>query len=229
MIDFLRNILPSFIGFLSAIIVALIGRMLYDRWRSPKISAYPSSNDPAVAEHVTPHCAFYHVIIRNERKRLGLMVNPVQYARVIILFRDKSGRELFRIPAKWDFRQEPINYKENVVDPSLISQCEFLDINPGSEESFCICIKQEGEDAISGFNAYSYLYPSWKNPKWKLDKGEYYVDIVLNAANAYKEFRFILRNNGSGFKDVELKSCSPIYDFNRKHWRTNSVTRNYNR
>ncbi len=205
MMDFLRDIFPSFIGFLSAIIVALIGRMLYDRWRSPIISAYTSSNDPAVVTHVNPPCAFYHIIIKNQKKRFGLMVNPVQYARVKILFYDKSKRELFRIPAKWDFRPEPINYKENVVDPSLIPQCEFLDISPGSEESFCICIKQEGEDAIYGFNAYSYLYPSWKNPKWKLDKGEYYIDLVLNATNAYKEFHFILKNSGPGFRDVELK------------------------
>lgn len=186
--------------------MTLTGRILYDIWRGPKISAYPSSNDPSVAEHITPHYAFYHIIIKNERKRLWLTINPVLYARITIIFRDKSGRELFRIPAKWDFRPEPlINYKEKVVDPSLISQCEVLDINPGSEESFCICIKQDGEDAIYGFNAYSYLHPFCKNPKWKLDKGEYYVDIVLKAANAYKEFHFTLRNNGPRFRDVELK------------------------
>jgi len=206
-LDFLRSFLPNFIGFLSAIIVAIVGRMLYDRWRSPKLNAYPSKSDPAVAEHVTPHCAFYHIVMKNESKRLRLMVNPVQNARVKMLFLNKNGKYLFRIPAKWDFRPEPINYTKSkkVPDPSLIPQGELLDINPGSEESFCVCIKHEGEDEIYGFNAYSYLHPDWKNPGWKLNKGEYYIHIVLNAANAHKEFRFLLRNGGSSLKDVELK------------------------
>jgi len=204
-LDFLGSIFPNFVGFLSAIIVAVFGRMLYDGWRSPKLSAYPSKSDPAIAKHVSPSCAFYHLVIKNEIKRLGLMVNPVQNARVQMVFLDKMGREIFRIPAKWDFRPEPVNYKENTPEPSLIPQGELLDINPGSEESFCVCIKYKGDAEIYAFNAYSYLYHKWKNPGWKLDKGEYYVHIVLNAANTYSKFRFLLKNDGSDFRDVEIK------------------------
>lgn len=206
------NILPTFIGFLLAIIVAMVGRMLYDRWRSPRVNAHLSNKDPTIARHVSPPCGFYHIVMKNDIKRLGLMVRPVQNARVKMIFLNKRGKELFRIPAKWDFRPEPVNYAKRIPEPSLIPQGELLDINPGSAESFCVCIKYKGEDEIYGFNAYSYLYPNWKNPEWKLDKGEYYVRIVLNAANVYKEFRFLLKNNGKEFKDVELKrliNCSP--------------------
>jgi hypothetical protein len=204
-LDFLRSILPNFIGFLLAIIVAVVGRILYDKSRSPKLNAYPSRNDPAILKRNDVHCGFYHIVMKNELKRLGLMVNSVQNARVKMIFLNKNGKEAFRIPAKWDFRPEPINYSKNVPEPSLIPQGELLDINPGSEESFCVCIKHKGEDEIYGFNAFSYLYPNWKNPNWKLDKGEYYVHVVLYAANTYKEFHFLLRNDGTDFKDVELK------------------------
>lgn len=208
-LNFLRNILPGFVSFLSAIIVAMIGRVLYDRWRDPKLTVYPSKKDPAVVKRITPPCGFYHIVVKNQLKRLGLMVKPVQNARVKMVFLSKSGKEIFRIPAKWDFRPEPVNYTTMTPEPALIPQGELLDINPGSEESFCICIKHKGEDEIYGFNAFSYLYSRWKSPDWKLEKGEYQVRIVLNAANAYDEFHFALKNHGPDFKDVELRRLDP--------------------
>jgi len=204
-LDFLTKILPNFIGFLFAIMVAVAGRILYDKWKSPKLFAYPSRNDPVVLKRKGVHCGFYHIVIKNELKRWGQMVNPVQNARVKMIFLNKDGSEIFRIPAKWDFRPEPINYSTKAPEPSLIPQAELLDINPGSEESLCVCIKHKGEDEIYGFNAFSYFYPNWKNRDWKLDKGEYYVHIVLNASNAHREFHFMLRNRGRDLKDVELK------------------------
>jgi len=204
--DSFIGILHSFIGLLSAIIVAVAGKMLYDKWKRPRLDAYPPKSDSAIARHISPPCGFYHIVIKNQLKRLGLMVKPVQNARVKMIFSSKERKEIFCIPAKWDFRPEPLKgYPKGKIEPSLISQAELLDISPGSEESFCVCIKYKGEDVIYGFNAFSYLHRDWKNPNWKLDRGEYYVHVILNAANVDDEFSFLLKNDGPDFGNVKLE------------------------
>jgi len=177
--------------------------VLYDLWRSPKLSAYPTRNDPSVQEEYRR--AFYHITIRNARKRLGLMVKPVKNARVTMVYYSEKGEE-FHIPAKWDFRPEPLRYDfpRILPDPSLIPQAELLDISPGSEQSLCICMKYGGDENVYGFNAFSYLYPNLRNPDWKLGKGRYKVRAILIAANAYAEFSVALQNLGTDFNDVKV-------------------------
>ena len=203
----IATVISTFAGFLSALIVAFLGRVLYDWWTSPKLCAYPTRNDPSVQEEYRR--AFYHITIRNARKRLGLMVKPVENARVTIVYYSEKKEE-FSIPAKWDFRPEPLRYeKEGIsLDPSLIPQAELLDISPGSEQSLCICMKYKGDENIYGFNAFSYLHPDLKNPDWKLGKGKYKVRAILIAANAYAEFSVALQNLGTDFNDVKVADPS---------------------
>jgi len=198
---------------LASLSIAALGIMVKpfsDHMRTPrlKISSVKHSSPEGVGLDGRPgRRVFYRISVRNERR--FWMVNSVQRARITMIFLAREGappREVLRIPAKWDFTPQPIAPGSYSPDLRLFPETELLDINPRLDESFCLCMKFEGEDDVYAFNAHSYFFPGlYRNPDFRLGKGEYLVRVILNAANAYKEFSLLLRNNGPNFKDVTIE------------------------
>jgi len=205
----MSNLESYVLGFLFGVMATTLGRILYDYLKAPDLKAYQRAGDPDIQEVDNRRRAFYHLALENKRE--GLMANPAYNARVAMTFLDKENREMFRIPAKWDFRSEPLRREikngrlVEFPEPSLIPQTELLDINPNSVETFCICLKYEGEEEAYAFTAFSYLYPELKNPRLKLSRGVYRLHIVVNAANAHREFEFLVKNEGTKFQDLVVE------------------------
>lgn len=210
--DILNNLLGStefktFIGFLSAIITAAFGKIVYDMIKAPKLVSYvPRSGEPAVQS--LPNGAtrgFYHIIIKNERRRV-IDRSVAGNARVGIVFMGEDGSRKFSLSGKWDWRPEPVRVTGNslVIEPSLIPFAELVDINPADEQPFCIVIKYNGEDECYAFNASSYLYPGHKNPAWKVGLGRYKIHLTLNGSNVHREFDFMLENKGKLLSDISI-------------------------
>ena len=210
--DVLNNLLGStefktFIGFLSAIITAAFGKIVYDMIKAPKLVSYvPRNGEPAVqslSNSVTR--GFYHIIIKNERRRV-IDRSVAGNARVGIVFMEDNGAKKFSLSGKWDWRPEPLSVSGNrpVIEPSLIPFAELVDINPADEQPFCIVMKYDGQDECYAFNASSYLYLDHKNPAWKLGLGRYKIHLTLNGSNVHREFDFILENKGKLLSDISI-------------------------
>jgi len=177
----LELLLGILIGVLSTIVATYVVLFL----RKPNLTAYPLEEDPKkgvrilypyypiMSRYIIIRHAFYHVNTKNKKRRFKVFpVLPAQNAKVTIVF-ERDGKEVLKIPAKWDSRPEPLDgYPPKRVVPELITQSEVTDVNPGTEESFPVCLKHEGDDGIYGFNAFSYLHPYGINPNWRLGKGE---------------------------------------------------------
>jgi len=198
----------TFLGFLLAIITAVIGKIVYDRIRAPKLIAYVKE-EPYVQELSNNQArGFYRIAIKNKQNILGKL--PANKCRVKITFKDNLGKTMFSLAGKWDWTPEPLKYKlvngqlKGIPDPTLIPPSEFVDINPNDEESFCILMKYDGENECYAFNGFSYLHPDLKNPNWKLGLGEYQIHLELHASNSHKKFTFTLKNEGKKLSDISI-------------------------
>lgn len=196
--------------FLLCVVGAVLSKAIKGRLRRPRIAAHVTKDGPNIQHIGGKRCAFYHISIRNERKRLGLTIDPVRDAEAMIIFQDRNGNEMFRLPAKWESRPKPMRYVEQtgklveLPDVELIHRAGILDVGSGSVETLCLCMKYEGEQEVYAFDAFSYLYSEYKNPSWKVGEGDYLVTVLLNADNIYAEFTFTLKNQGTKVKDVKL-------------------------
>jgi hypothetical protein len=191
---------------ISVAVLGILYKPLSDHTKRPNLSMHVSYSPPQAI--VAGAVSVYRISLRNARRYW--MVHPVENARVTIVFLAKEGnelREVLHIPAKWDSAPEPFVPGSGVADQRLFSQAEVHDIDPRVDESIALCMKSSGEDAIYAFNAESYFYlmTGFLNPRFRLEKGDYQVRIILKARNAYKEFKLLLKNDGPYFKDVTVE------------------------
>ena len=190
---------------LSVAALSIMVKPLWDYTKRPNLSVYVSYSPSIMSPHGS--IDFYRISLKNARRYWT--VHPVENARVTIVFlrKERNGlKEVLHIPAKWDSTLQPIVPGSGTADVRLFPQAEVHDIDPRVNEPIALCMKSQGEDAIYAFNAESYLYgvQGYRNPKFRLEKGEYQVQIILKARNAYKEFKLLLKNNGPYFKDVTI-------------------------
>lgn len=189
---------------ISAIVGLLISTALilvWNRLHKPKLLVSIVAN-PWI--HPQLDIAFYRLIIENKGKSIA------HDCRINIEFRDSKNQQLFSLVGKWDRLPEPLGPIEaggwSKVWPALIPYAENLSVRPGDSESFCLVLK-DNEDSCYAYNADSYLF-NYKNPRWQLPIGEYFVDIEIKSENAKKCESFLVRNNGNKIQDVVISKMN---------------------
>ena len=201
--------LDLFFSFLLAVLSGLVVYALYGLIKKPKIQVVPTWLSPQMRGAVrsggepSPQLingnerAFFNISILNN----GRFSNPARNVRVKLTFYlvEKGAyiARLFTLPVKWDSRPEPVKFEivehagvreiatVGIVEPALIPMAEFTDINPQSEETFCILLKYNNESKAYAFNASSYLYPDLRNPAWELSFGTYDVEVEVVGENVH--------------------------------------------
>lgn len=218
--------LDLFLNFLLAILSGLAVYGIYGLLKRPKIEVKPTwqlenmQKEPAIQTFNGDKRVFYHISVINK----GKFSNPARNVRAKLTFYKTNERRLerlFSLPAKWDFRPEPIRFQVvggadtldkrvlvTILEPSLLPQAEVIDVNPKAEETFCILLKYDGEDKAYAFNAFSYMYGEQRNPNWELRKGVYHIKVEIIGENVHTTSWIEIEVKGGGLeigKDVIIK------------------------
>lgn len=112
--------------------------------------------------------------------------------RATIQFYRRGEAVTSPIAGRWSDRPEPI--RAELVDPAtgqvigmlapdLIPESQVYDLVAGGRwEEVAVAVLRDGEAYAWG--AESYGFPNWRNPEWKLERGEY--DVTVSAAASGK-------------------------------------------
>jgi hypothetical protein len=88
-------------------------------------------------------------------------------------------------------------------DPALVPQSLTLDLPAGGRwEEVAVAFLRDGEAYAWG--AESQLYPEWKNPAWRLDRGVYRVTVRVEAGGVEASKRLKLDNLAADFVRFQL-------------------------
>jgi hypothetical protein len=115
-----------------------------------------------------------------------------------------DGTALFTegMPARWASSPELIpltgtvgsNTPVAIWDPSRLSVISKIDIPAGEQEDLGTVVRCDDEIEAYGFNNESYQF-NWRNPKWKLAKGRYLVEVTIRSAGQKACRSFMLNND----------------------------------
>jgi hypothetical protein len=143
--------------------------------------------------------AFYRLNVKNSGR------TTAHDCKIDITFKDHNNR-LFSLKGKWDSLPEPTGAIQatglSSIFPAFIPLSEKLTIGTDDGDTFCILVK-DNEDSFYAFNARSYLH-NYKNPRWALPLGEYFVDVELKCEETIKHQKFHVRNTGNTIHDIEI-------------------------
>ena len=203
-----RTLLPWEMHPLDWILSGLVGfsissSLIYARRRlwKPKLSVNVVTK-PWV--HSQIRFAFYRLIVKNKGR------TTAHDCRIHITFKDSNQNRLFSINGKWDSLPEPTGPLQagglSSAWPAFIPFSEKLNLGSGESDTFCIVLK-DNEDPCYAYNARSYLY-NYKNPRWRLTIGEYFVDVEIKCEETKTHQSFHIRNFGNGILDVETSKLT---------------------
>lgn len=135
-----------------------------------------------------------------------------------ISYRNEGGGEILPIDGRWSSTPEPLNPTAEglLFDVSKVAGGQRENIPyDGPKAGRCaltIGLKFDGESDCYAFNSWSYAFPHWKNPDWKLPSGRY--EVVVTVATSGYTFRspiFILENPSSNNVDFVLsRPANPL-------------------
>ena len=155
-------------------------------------------NEPTI--HIEYNIAFYHIDVHNTGKTTAISCD------INLTFRDENKNFLFKLPGKWDRSPEPLGPIQpgggTQIWPSLSAIGGLVNIRPNIPERFCIVIKGN-EEACYAFNSDSYFY-AFRNPKWILEQGRFFVDVEVRGGNAYVKSTFLIENQGNTNQDISI-------------------------
>ena len=90
-----------------------------------------------------------------------------------------------------------------MLAPELIPKSKVYDLIAGARwEEVAVAVLRDGE--AYGWGAESYAFPNWRNPSWKLDRGEYDVTVTAVAAGKTWSRRFGLAHLSDRLSDFRL-------------------------
>jgi len=99
----------------------------------------------------------------------------------------------------------------SVFEQSLVPGSYHLDIPAtGAWQEVAIAVRRDGE--VYAFSAESYSYADWKRPEWRLEPGDWEVDVTAESVNASATKRFRLRITTDDFElrgDVATPALPP--------------------
>ena len=106
------------------------------------------------------------------------------------------------MPVRWSSQPQPVLTSADgqnlrlVPDTSQVAVTPQVDILPGASEPLDVVVRYDGEDECYGWNNESY-FVSIRNPKWRLPKGRYAVEVRICSASEVCEKEFRLTNEGA--------------------------------
>lgn len=120
------------------------------------------------------------------------------------------------VAARWSANREPITLSPQTpttpggpvtytaaYDQTLVPDTLRLDVPPsGVGQEVAVAITREGEAFI--FGAESYAYGIFGNPKWKLEKKIYDVDVVASSSGIKAVGRFQLDNRDASYANFRV-------------------------
>ncbi len=139
-----------------------------------------------------------------------------------ITFHHLDGQNVFgrAMTIRWPESPEPLplafeleGKKGTIIDPSIITLEQRMDIYPGEAELIDVACRFDDEEECYGWNNESYFSdPRWRNPDWKLEKGRYLVNIIIRSSGqkCTELFRLV---GDVGINDFRLeKALKEDYD-----------------
>ena len=148
------------------------------------------------------------VRVRNEElpKWLRWMIRESAHncSGVVKFMYASDGAALFTedMPARWASSPEclpltgtcGVNTPVVIWDLPRLSIVSKIDIPAGEQEDLGTVVRCDDEIEAYGFNNESYQL-NWRNPKWKLAKGRYLVEVTIRSAGQKACRSFMLNND----------------------------------
>ncbi|MGA9762402.1 MAG: hypothetical protein WBQ14_08270 [Gaiellaceae bacterium] len=143
-----------------------------------------------------------------------LLCNVATGCTVSITMTSRSDGTGLTFQGRWSGNPEPMTILTHgqgdiavVYDPMKLPQTRVIDVSPGEEgQTMAIAIKAEGDSRAYCFASESYeRLGDLRKPGWELPHKEYDVVVVAQAGGiSSPPTRFLLRNSGSHYTDLEL-------------------------
>jgi hypothetical protein len=110
-----------------------------------------------------------------------------------------QGKEVLKLEGRWSSTPEPLipTSRGVLFDPSKVPGGQRENIPFGEGSAIAVGLKFDGDPEYFAFNSWSYGFPKWKNPDWRLTKARYEVVVtVVTGGYQYPSPTFILDNPG---------------------------------
>jgi hypothetical protein len=84
-----------------------------------------------------------------------------------------------------------------------------VDIYPGDTEQLDVAIRVDGETSAYGWNNDTYFYENWLNPRYKLERGQHVIRVIVRSSGRKCIRLFRIDNDGpfAGFNLDELTTA----------------------
>jgi len=96
----------------------------------------------------------------------------------------QKGSEILRVEGRWSSTPEPLTPTTQgaLFDSSKVLGGQRENIPYGGKSAVAIGLKFDGEKDCFAFNSWSYAFPKWKNPDWRLPDDRYEVRVVVTTS-----------------------------------------------
>ncbi len=188
------------VGLFGGIIAGVVTVVLVGLLRSPNLGIQIGGVADGSYAHGT--FRFVHVRITNKGWRLWRwqIRRAATLCRAEVSFGDlQSSAPRFKIDGRWTSIPEPVHYTADrtIADLGLALAIPREHINPGDHAEVAIALKKDGDLDCFAFNNRSYLYPpNWSNPEWRLERGTYWVRVLVTSGEVQAQGSFYLINTG---------------------------------
>lgn len=210
-------------------LIAVVITILIENWRKPnlQLTLAPPTDIKYDEKKSAQSARFVKLELSNKPLPIiarWMMRNAAQQCHGFITFHHLDGQKVFErsMPIRWTSAPEPVAMKINmgqnellITDPSKFTMEPRVDIYPGEYERLNIAAKFDNEDQIYGWcNENYFSNPPWKNPKWKLEKDRYLVNVtILSSGIKYsKIFRLVGNVTKEDFRLENAQKTDKIFD-----------------
>ena len=141
-----------------------------------------------------------HILIHNKKipRWIGWVCDrePALNCRAWITFHHLDGHRVFdrEMSVRWVETEEPfvqLIEGDKGKAAKLINVQNSVDIPPREATAINVAIRIKGEDECYGWNNESYLH-NWRHPKWRLEKGRYFVKVRAKTSGREYVDAFLL-------------------------------------
>jgi hypothetical protein len=125
-----------------------------------------------------------------------------------VRFRHLNGQEVpgGTMEGRWAGSPEPVapSLVDNdgqqigsLVDFALMTRASRIDVHPGDTEALDIAARFDNDLECYGWNNEAYFsYPRWRNPRRRLARGSYLVDVTVRSSGRTRSGHYVLMNDG---------------------------------
>lgn len=184
---------------------------------APHDTQYPPGRPAVAARYLRVLC---------ENKNLWIAREAALECYGYVSFHGPHGGNVFgernAMELRWSKSQDPLPVEVHIgsqvgriFDPVRMTLESRIDIHPGISQPLDIAVKFDGEPECYGWNNENYYSnPPWRNQKWRLGPGRYFVRVIVVSGSVRSLEWFHLRNYGAagGFRLDPAPTDSTPYD-----------------